>query len=272
MADSIIPPKEYTAQGEKIRHMDTAEAYDRWAEVYDTDGNFLQALDTIEMQTLLPELLSRIKSTSPLKVVDLGCGTGRNTIQLINLLLNGPDFSTKDISVVGLDVSRGMLDVARTRLNEVLPTSTTTIKTHLETYNLLTQPTPPPSSQNSTAIISTLVLEHIPLQPFFAAASSMLSRQQDTYLLLTNMHSDMGAISQAGFVDPVSGEKIRPTSYAHKVRDVVEAARGEGFEVLGEVVERRVDEGLAPRLGKRAGKWVGVVVWFGVCFVRRKVE
>lgn len=288
-----IPQMEYTRDGFKVKHMDTAEVYDRWAEVlktplpqfpkmnhtlntlqiYDTDGNFLQALDTIEMKTLLPYLMSQIKpSTSPLKVVDLGCGTGRNTVQLIHYLLDesGPR-NKRDSSVIGFDVSRGMLDIARARIDEILPpNSTSGIKTHVDTYNLLTEPTPPLPSQNATAIISTLVLEHIPLKPFFSTAAAMLNPDQDGYLLITNMHPEMGAISQAGFIDPVSGEKIRPTSYAHKVQEVVDAAREAGFEVLGEGMrETKVDEELAPKLGPRVGKYVGVTVWFGGCFVRR---
>lgn len=84
------------------------------------------------------------------------------------------------------------------------------------------------------------------------------------------MHPDMGALTQAGFIDPVSGEKIRPTSYAHTVQEVAEAAREAGFELLGEgMKETKVDEELAPRLGPRVGKYVGVTVWFGGCFVKK---
>lgn len=69
-----------------IRYLDTASAYDLWASVYDTDGNFLQALDSIEMKMLLPRAMSMLTDTqndSPttkIKAVDLGCGTGRNTL------------------------------------------------------------------------------------------------------------------------------------------------------------------------------------------------
>ena len=87
--------------------------------------------------------------------------------------------------------------------------------------------------------------------------------------LVTNMHSDMGRMSQAGFVDPKTGEKVRPQSYAHTFGDVVEEARKQGFEVVGEVLERTVDEETSEILGVRAKKWVGVKVWFGACFRKR---
>ena len=82
--------------------------------------------------------------------------------------------------------------------------------------------------------------------------------------LLTNMHADMGALSQAGFQDPVSGDKIRPTSYAHQVSDVLNGARMAGFEPIQDIVERAVQADTASRLGPRAKKWIGVKVWFGM--------
>ncbi|KAH8426231.1 uncharacterized protein LDX57_003978 [Aspergillus melleus] len=85
----------------------------------------------------------------------------------------------------------------------------------------------------------------------------------------------MGAISQAGFVDTATGTKIRPTSYSHTVDEVVDAAHKAEFTVQqmeGERVrERTVDEDLAEKLGKRAKKWVGITVWFGVCFRKNAV-
>ncbi|KAL2006436.1 hypothetical protein VTN00DRAFT_9104 [Thermoascus crustaceus] len=268
----------------QIKYMDTVEAYDKWAEVYDTDGNFLQALDTIEMRSLLPGFMARVVeerstanassgSTGPLKLVDLGCGTGRNTLQL---LASAP----ADAELVGLDASRGMLDVARRAVGEKgininkqrqsqSPNPTVT----LETYDLLRSPRNPPlCARDAAGLISTLVIEHVPTDVFFASASEILV--PGGYLLLTNMHSDMGAISQAGFVDTATGTKIRPKSYSHTVADVVDAAGKAGFEVVdvdGQLVrERGVDEGMVEVLGKRARKWVGVTVWFGVCFRKRR--
>ena len=73
-----------------VKYLPTSEAYDRWAKVYDTDGNFLQAMDNMEMKTLFPRFVSSIASTGePWKMVDLGCGTGRNTALLMALGLCG---------------------------------------------------------------------------------------------------------------------------------------------------------------------------------------
>ena len=73
----------------------------------------------------------------------------------------------------------------------------------------------------------------------------------------------------AGFTDTATGTKIRVAeSYAHTIEEVVEAARGVGFEVVEGVEERGVEQGLIDGGvvdGGRGRKWVvgGVKCWFG---------
>lgn len=243
-----------------IRYLDPISAYDLWSEVYDTDGNFLQALDTIEMQTLLPRMLSQITSSAPpWKLVDLGCGTGRNMTRLLDL---------PSSTIIGLDASPKMLKIARSRIDEhmaeISRASEAAQGARLELYDLLGSYCIPSCALNADAIISTLVLEHIPLSIFFEKVSEIL--KPNGLALVTNMHSEMGAISQAGFVDPKSGEKVRTKSFAHHQADVVAEAQTKGFEVAGEILERAVDEKMSEVLGVRARKWIGVSVWFGICF------
>lgn len=265
------------------------------SQVYDTDGNFLQRLDTIEMRTLLPRFLDLVcarfprrgLSNPPLKLVDLGCGTGRNTIQLVEAVStrqkNDEAISARQVEIIGLDASPGMLKIARNAMDSFTQekVSPPRPEVSLATLDLLqgaaTSSLLPPSLQDSGAagVISTLVLEHIPARSFFEAAwATMLP---GAYLLVTNMHADMGAISQAGFTDLKTGVKIRPTSYCHSVLDVLAAAEEAGFQVedlVGDgngegVLERGVDELLVDVLGPRAKKWIGVKVWFGMLFSKR---
>lgn len=242
-----------------IRFLDLTTAYDLWSEVYDTDGNFLQALDTIEMRNLLPTTLSRIFSPPPWKIVYLGCGTGRNTIQLLDL---------PGSLVVGLDVSPKMLEIAKSRIDGHMAqgsrASGAAQGAHLELYNLLGSYPIPSCALNADALLSTLVLEHVPLSIFFEKASEIL--KPNGLALVTNMHSEMGAISQAGFVNPNTGEKVQTQSFVHYLDDVVAEAQKQGFEVVGEIQERVVDGEMSEVLGMRARKWIGVTVWFGVCF------
>ncbi|KAL4943574.1 hypothetical protein BDV06DRAFT_221134 [Aspergillus oleicola] len=258
-----------TSDGHTVEYLDTVEAYNKWAEVYDKDGNFLQALDTIEMQSFLPRFLDLVQAEQekPLTLVDLGCGTGRNTLQLLKV-------APTDAQIIGIDASPGMLEVARETLKS---SGEAERRVKLDVYDLLKSdesslPGSLGGDASASGIISTLVLEHIPVDTFFSGVSRLL--KPGGYLLVTNMHAQMGGISQAGFVDGKTGRKIRPTSYAHEIGDVVAAAERASFEVVeldeGERVrERTVDEAMVEGLGVRARKWVGVTVWFRVCF--RKV-
>ncbi|KAL4986396.1 hypothetical protein BDW68DRAFT_188883 [Aspergillus falconensis] len=268
--------------GHRIEYVETVEAYNKWAKVYDTDGNFLQALDTIEMKDLLPRFLALVRAQidakpsmtsegQALKLVDLGCGTGRNTLQLAKS-------APKEAQIIGLDASPGMLEVAKRRLQaQEVMSPVDGGRVVLGVYDLLSpQPESLPISlrggAGASGVISTLVLEHIPTDKFFEVAAQLI--RPGGYLLVTNMHAEMGSISQAGFVDVASGKKIRPRSYAHEIRNVIATAERAGFEVVpldegDSVRERRVDEEMVERLGSRARKWVGVMVWFGVCFRMR---
>ncbi|KAL2855832.1 S-adenosyl-L-methionine-dependent methyltransferase [Aspergillus pseudoustus] len=269
--DSLGPAPE--AAGHQVKYIETVDAYNKWAEVYDTDGNFLQALDTIEMHNLLPYFLSRIQAESApgdtLKLVDLGCGTGRNTLQLANL-------APPTAQIIGIDASPGMLAVAKSTLEAEAAGAVSTGRVTLGEYDLLSPMSPIPVSLQdggASGIISTLVLEHITVGLFFEGAARLI--KPGGYFLVTNMHAEMGAISQAGFVDERTGTKIRPTSYAHAIGDVVAAAERVGFEVIaldeaGERVrETKVEQGMVKALGVRGKKWVGVTVWFGICFAYR---
>lgn len=222
-----------------------------------------------------------------MKLVDLGCGTGRNTIQLLEALSvrkkNNGAVCASQIGILGLDASPGMLDVARNAIKSAImekdlddsPVVTLGILDLLQGSAAKTQL--PLSLQGSGAagVISTLVLEHIPAKEFFEAAAATM--RPGAYLLVTNMHADMGAISQAGFTDPKTQVKIRPTSYCHSVPAVLAAAEEAGFQLedlLGDdggngVLERGVDEHLGEVLGPRAKKWIGIKVWFGMCFSKR---
>ncbi|KAI1426474.1 putative methyltransferase [Xylaria sp. FL1777] len=247
-----------------IRYLPTNEAYDRWAEVYDSDGNFLQALDDLELKTLFPRFLTSIKSPKPWRVVDLGCGTGRNTALLLGI---------PESEIIALDASKGMLEVAKTRLVNSNSASESSLR--FDIFDMLATSAPPASVEPHTAdaIISTLVVEHIPLPSFFMHISQLL--RPGGVLLLTNMHSHMGGISQAGFVDKTTGEKIRPTSHAHTVEDVILEARKCGLEVEADeegtgILERAVSKDMIEKLGLRSEKWVGITCWFGGIF--RKVD
>lgn len=257
---SQLAPKENhnTVKGQ-IRYLETAEAYDLWSSVYDTDGNFLQALDSLEVPVMLSTAFSQLEDAN---VIDLGCGTGRNTLALF-------DHDPKHITAV--DLSPKMLDIARSRCLE--KASALNIKTQLEfgVFDMMAESSGPVADNSADIVISTLVLEHIPVEIFLGTVYRLL--KSGGLCILTNMHSEMGGISQAGFVSE-SGDKIRPKSYAHTIEDVVNAAHQTGLDFVEPVDgkwktagqqlrEITIDEELASKLGPRAKKWIGIAVWYG---------
>ena len=261
MAEQSPIPQEQSSEARKLSYLPTTEAYERWAEVYDSDSNPLQAIDDVELKGLLPKFLDLVEPSEndgTIRIIDLGCGTGRNTRKLL---------STPNADITGLDASGNMLDIARTSCEEVLSTLPSDQRASIIRFSVFDVFVDSRESLGIAAadgIISTLVIEHIPTKEFFSGASSLL--RPGGYLLLTNMHSDMGQKSQAGFKDPSTGEKVRPVSYAHRVEDVLKSAEEHGLQVVGEVVATAVTGENVSLLGSRAKKWLGVNMWFGMIF------
>ncbi|KAH8147553.1 uncharacterized protein LAJ45_08380 [Morchella importuna] len=189
-------------------------------------------------------------SHPPTHLLDLGCGTGRNTSKLHALL---PPTS----HITALDASPAMMSIAQSRL----PSPRITWVLHDLTRN-----TPLPVTAPVDAVVSTLVLEHVGLDVFFGAVAGVL--RSGGWAYVTSMHPQMGAVSRAGFVDE-RGVKVQGVSYNHQVEEVVASAERAGLRLQGEVGERGVgDEGEVEGLGVRARKWVGVVMHVEMVFFK----
>lgn len=203
LADTAATDRPQTAT-----YLPPTVAYDLWAEVYDTDSNFLQKLDDLQLSSMLPRFLglcSEEGEPGQVRIVDLGCGTGRNTVKLL---------SVTKAWIVGLDASTKMLHVARLRCGDQMSSLIPKGRAEgfqLKLFDMLSGDDPPSCAENATGVVSTLVLEHIPAPSFFRSVAALLV--PGGYLLVTNMHPEMGAMSQAGFRDPQTGEKIRTLSY-----------------------------------------------------------
>ncbi|CAG8957711.1 hypothetical protein HYFRA_00000046 [Hymenoscyphus fraxineus] len=254
-----------------IQSVSTLDLYNRWAQVYDTDGNILQAIDDL----LIPDLLTQAfqilssdgpdtKTPTPITITELGCGTGRNTLKLLH-----PSLPIPIHTINALDLSPAMLTKATQRTTSFLsslPEDHSKPSLNFQGFNALS---PPPSLLNdlkakADLVLSTLVLEHIPLSLFFRTCRGFL--KPGGVLVMSNMHAEMGKRSQAGFLSE-EGIKVQGESFVYEVEEVVGVAREEGFNILGEVKERGVEEGdLGGVVGERGGKWMGVRVWFGGVF------
>lgn len=224
---------------------------------------------------MLPALLSQVFALlpweQPITVTELGCGTGRNTVKLFSPSSPSPQIT----SIAALDLSPGMLTIAKQRCEDHLAENASNtllappvVECHeFDALNPELSPDVKALEGKADLVLSTLVLEHLPIDVFFYSVKLFL-KPTGGYVIFTNMHADMGHISQAGFVDEVTGEKIRGLSYAHEISEVIEEGQKWGFEVVGEVGERGIENGdLGTVVGERGKKWIGVKVWYG-CVMR----
>ncbi len=84
-----------------------AEAYDEASDIYDTyEGLFFPHLFGRIRQLLLEKFIPALPPGA--KVLDIGCGTGQQTML----------FKNKGFDVVGIDISEGLVRVANKKLGE----------------------------------------------------------------------------------------------------------------------------------------------------------
>ncbi|MEP7001827.1 MAG: class I SAM-dependent methyltransferase, partial [bacterium] len=89
---------QFPADEPPVAAPNVAGAYDRWAAQYDDNHNLTRDLDAVVVRRAPLHVSGR-------DVLELGCGTGKNTIWL----------ASKARALVAMDFSSGMLDAARRR-------------------------------------------------------------------------------------------------------------------------------------------------------------
>ncbi|PVH86202.1 hypothetical protein DL98DRAFT_567654 [Cadophora sp. DSE1049] len=266
----------------QIQSVSTTELYNSWAKVYDTDNNILQAIDDLLIPSLLTlglktahSQLSHTSTSQSLTVTELGCGTGRNTAKLL-LPPFTPSSQIPISTVNALDLSPAMLSIAQSRCSSIhsstsphnlssIPQQPTLTFHPFNAFSPSLNPAVPPLYGTADLVLSTLVIEHLPLDVFFRTVRHLLKKEGGV-LVLTNMHAEMGRRSQAGFMLE-EGVKLQGESFVYEVEEVLEEGRRWGGTVVGEVGEREVRESDLERRvvdRGRGGKWVGCKVWFGV--------
>jgi ubiquinone/menaquinone biosynthesis C-methylase UbiE len=216
------------ADSADIEILETRDGYDRWAEIYDGEGNPLIALE----EPLVAQLLGDVRGLS---IVDVGCGTGRHALAL----------SARGADVTAVDFSEEMLARARTKPGAD--------RVRFVAHDLA-RPLPFADASFDRATCG-LVLDHIgELERFFIDVRRVLRPRG--FAVFSVMHPAMMLRGiQARFVDPESGREIRPRSETHQIADYVTAALRAGFEIE-HVSEHAADEALAART-PRAAKYLG---------------
>jgi len=129
--------------------MKIQDAYTRWSTTYDSDRNLTRDLDQLAMERSFADCTYR-------NVLELGCGTGKNTALLARISRN----------ILAVDFSPGMLRQAKAKIDS---------GNVLFVVADLTKPWPC-KAESCELIVCNLVLEHVEnLVPIFAQASRLLT-------------------------------------------------------------------------------------------------
>ena len=217
--------------------LDVRAGYAAWASTYDDDGNPLTDLEGRAIR-------SRIGDLSGCRAIDLGCGTGRHTLSLIDA---GADW------VAALDPTPEMLSRARDRLAG-RPIG----------WVRHALPGPIPFAEKTFALaVLGLVIEHIAaLGPSLAEVARVL--RPGGRCLISVLHPDRTAEGQrARFIDPASGLRRSIVTHHRTLAEYRTAASSVGL-ILDTEDDLVVPIGTGQRLpralpyeGRRLG-WLGV--------------
>ncbi len=182
--------------------MDTQSAYDQWAATYDTVVNKTRDLELAAGQQML-------SSADYSKVLETGCGTGKNTVWI----------SKRTTNLVAVDFSEGMLAVARGKIND----------DHVKFQQCdLTQPW---DFNQVSLIICSLVLEHIENIDFiFEQAAKTLENNGCFYICELHPYKQLEG-SRAKFEQ--GNELIQLEYFVHHVSDFYNAALKNGMQCIG---------------------------------------
>lgn len=206
----------------------TRGGYNRWAAIYDQDGNPLTALE----EPIVRKLMGNVRG---LRIADVGCGTGRHALYL----------AAQGAKVSAVDFSQGMLDKAKSKPGG---------KAVKFICHDVTRPLPFLNSVFDR-VLSCLVLEHIKDIDLFFQELERICRWNG-FILISAMHPAMWLKGQsARFFDVTTKQEVRPRSYPQQISDYVMAAMRSGL-LIDHISEHAPDNELARRL-PRAQKHIG---------------
>lgn len=199
--------------------LSVSEGYDQWAPSYDTVPNATRDAAAARVLAWSDRFQGR-------KVLELGCGTGRNTSLI----------ARNAASVTGLDFSQGMLARARRRPG----CRGVRFQHHDLTAGL------PFAAAQYEVVLESLVLEHFEdLGGIFREVQRVLD--VGGHFLGSELHPHRQLIGkQARFQIPGSADEVLIEAHQHTVSEFVNSALSAGFEVAQ--LDEDNDPSGAPRL------------------------
>lgn len=183
--------------------MDVKQAYNIWADQYDSNSNKTRDLEAISLRTTLADV-------SFDNCLEIGCGTGKNTEWLVG--------EAKQVTAV--DFSDEMLAKAKGKIKAdnvqfVQADITESWAFAHEQYDLVT---------------FSLVLEHIEnLEDIFKKLSKVTT--QNGYVYIGELHPFKQYTGTKARFDTADGQQM-VTCFNHNMSDFTMAAKNNGFEIV----------------------------------------
>lgn len=186
-----------------MRQIPVRDAYAAWAASYDSDVNATRDMDA-------RALIAANLPLSGARVIEAGCGTGKNTAYL----------AAHAASVLALDFSPAMLEVARAKV--------TSAHVRFAEHDI-TQVWP---AQGGWAdlVVSNLVLEHVAdIAPVFAQIARVLAPGGTAYLAELHPWRQLAG-SQARFESEAGTQLVE--AFAHSMADYINGALAAGLSIV----------------------------------------
>ena len=181
--------------------METKNAYNRWAVTYDSVMNKTRDLEQIAAKQIL-------SSADFSKVLEIGCGTGKNTMWL----------SGKSNLLTAVDFSEEMMNMARQKINSI------------NVIFLQADITKPWTFQKVTLITCSLVLEHIENIDFiFEQAARILEDQGCFYICELHPYKQLQG-TRARFEQ--GNQLIELEYFVHHISEFFVSAKNHGMQCL----------------------------------------
>ncbi len=204
MKDDLLKVNQEITESDKYNFMDTKQAYNAWALQYDTNTNKTRDLEA----TALRNTLHDIPFDS---VLEIGCGTGKNTEWLI----------TKANAITAVDLSDEMLARAKEKI--------TSPKVHFIQADITVPWTF--AGTHYDLISFSLVLEHIHnLDHVFSEASKSLKPCGHIYI--GELHPFKQYSGTKARFDTEAGTQV-VECFDHHISDFIIAAKKHGLKPVG---------------------------------------
>ena len=183
--------------------MDVKQAYDIWAEQYDTNSNKTRDLEVISLRTALANFQFD-------NCLEIGCGTGKNTEWL---MLKAKQVTAVDLSDEMLAKAKGKINSDNVQFVQADITKNWTFVNKL--YDLAT---------------FSLVLEHIKnLDDIFKKLSKVIT--PNGYVYLGELHPFKQYTGTKARFDTEDGQQI-VTCFNHNISDFSISAKNNDFEIV----------------------------------------